>query len=310
MTRTPFIDEGALRQQMDEGLTREQCLIIVARSAVIRHLATHLTHKDNFVLKGGALLHHVYTSPRFSVKDADFIHLNPEELDLTKVTDALTIRDEATGFLLEAEDGRWTTENEIYDGQQIPFSIEGQVEVKLEEGNMAISVCVRRGERLDENAEPLLYTDAMLAGQKTFEVQGLTRDELAAEKILGWCSKELMPKHYVDLGILARDHSEHLNLELVADLVRRKFEFEKGARRYRDANISDLRAVRREFFSPTKIDQVAVGWEETLQNEVVLSSEEDGPGSFVAWERVVAVVEEFWRRAFDILAPDPRSLPR
>jgi hypothetical protein len=40
-------------------LTRAQLLVLVAKSATVRHLATHPEYKDLFALKGGTLLSNV-----------------------------------------------------------------------------------------------------------------------------------------------------------------------------------------------------------------------------------------------------------
>ncbi len=101
---------------------------------------------------------------------------------------------------------------------------------------LKVTVSVRAGEWLDRDGPPLIYRDPLLANDSSFPINGLTRNELAAEKLLGWCSKPLS-KHLVDLAHLAREHHEHISHEQVAKLVHRKFEMEKGARRYRDAAI-------------------------------------------------------------------------
>ena len=110
MTSAAFIDEDAVRRRREDGLTREQCLLIVARSAVVRYLASR---QQPFVLKGGALLHHVYESPRYSIKDADFTRVDAPDLMLDDLLKTLKIRDDS-GFELDPELGTWTTENELF----------------------------------------------------------------------------------------------------------------------------------------------------------------------------------------------------
>jgi hypothetical protein len=62
---------------------------------------------------------------------------------------------------------------------------------------------VRAGEWLDRDGPPLIYRDPLLATDSGFPINGLTHNELAAEKLLGWCGKPL-PKHLVDLAYRRR----------------------------------------------------------------------------------------------------------
>ena len=132
--------------------------------------------------------------------------------------------DGAYGFELHPEDGQWTTENQLFDGRT-PFSIDGiTLGSRKADRELKISVSVRPGEWLDPGAA-LMYTDRLLADDHVFWVNGLSKEELSAEKILGWCSKPL-PKHLVDLACIARDHAQDLDLGKVADLLDRKFQEE------------------------------------------------------------------------------------
>lgn len=74
------------------------------------------------------------------------------------------------------------------------------LELRGRDRELKITVSVRAGERLDPPRERLFYHDPLLAHDATFEVNGLTRDELSAEKVLAWCSKPLA-KHFVDLDV-------------------------------------------------------------------------------------------------------------
>jgi predicted nucleotidyltransferase component of viral defense system len=178
--------------------------VLVAKSATVRHLATHGKYKDLFVLKGGTLLSNVYRSPRQSIADADYTYLDPENLKVPNLEDALAANGEY-GFYLYPEEGQWSYENEMFDGKS-PFHM----------------------------------------------------DELAAEKLLGWCGKPL-PKHLVDLAYLAREHHEHISREQVAKLVHRKFEMEKGARRYRDAGIRSPADLVAAFTKENKLKDATTG---------------------------------------------------
>ena len=170
-------------------------MLIVGKSALVRHLATSDRYKDKFVLKGGTLLYHVYKSPRASFKDADYAYTGDDRDDLTVPTleEILTI--DVDGFRLYGDEGRWTTPNEMFEGL-VPFSIEAP-EVEHDRDRMKITVSVRAAEQLDLSDDPLYYEDRLLADEQIFRVNGLTRDELAAEKILAWAVRKLA-KHYVD----------------------------------------------------------------------------------------------------------------
>ena len=81
MTTTTVTTDVLLEEAEDQtGLTRAQLLVLVAKSATVRHLARHEKYKDLFVLKGGTLLSNVYRSPRQSIADADYTYLDPENL--------------------------------------------------------------------------------------------------------------------------------------------------------------------------------------------------------------------------------------
>ncbi|HZL07449.1 MAG TPA: hypothetical protein VFE45_18875, partial [Coriobacteriia bacterium] len=68
MTTGPVTTDDILDAAEERtGLTRPQLLVMVAKSATVRHLATHEKYKDLFVLKGGTLLSNVYRSPRQSI---------------------------------------------------------------------------------------------------------------------------------------------------------------------------------------------------------------------------------------------------
>jgi hypothetical protein len=172
------------------GLTRAQLLVLVAKSATVRHLATHEKYKDLFVLKGGTLLSNVYRSPRQSIADADYTYLDPDNLTVPDLEEALTA-DGKYGFYLYPENGRMDFDNDLFD-TRIPFSLEGiRLSRRRRDNELKVSVSVRPGEWLDRSGPQLIYADPLLAADGSFPINGLTRDELAAEKLLGWCSKPL-----------------------------------------------------------------------------------------------------------------------
>jgi len=249
------------------GLTRAQLLVLVAKSATVRHLATHQKYRELFVLKGGTLLANVYRSPRQSIADADYTYLDPENLKVPELEKALAA-DGEYGFYLYPEEGRWSYENEMFDGKN-PFSMDGiRMSRRARDRELKVTVSVRPGEWLDRGGPQLIYQDPLLATDNSFPINGLTRDELAAEKLLGWCGKPLS-KHLVDLAYLAREHHEHIDRENVAKLVVQKFEKEKAARRYRDAGIGSPRDLRSAFVRDEKLKGLREDWERFATTELL-----------------------------------------
>jgi hypothetical protein len=66
----------------------------------------------------------------------------------------------------------------------------------------------------------------------SIQVLGLSLEELAAEKVLGWASKGL-PKRYIDLACITRSNASAMNLDGTGELIVEKFERERQQRRYR-----------------------------------------------------------------------------
>jgi hypothetical protein len=268
----------------------------------VRHLATHEKYKDLFVLKGGTLLSNVYLSPRQSIADADYTYLDPENLKVPELEKALAI-DGEYGFYLYAEDGRWSYKNEMFDGKSL-FSMEGiRMSRRPRNRELKVTVSVRAGEWLDRDGPPLIYRDPLLASDASFPINGLTRDELAAEKLLGWCSKPL-PKHLVDLAYLAREHHEHISHENVASLVVEKFRKEKSARRYRDAGISSPADLVAAFIKPARLRELRNEWTRFSSTELLfLPGElaEQESATLMKVENVERQAIEFWQQTLDLL---------
>lgn len=62
---------------------------------------------------------------------------------------------------------------------------------------------------------------------------GLSLEELGAEKVLGWSSKN-QSRHYFDLAYIGRDYVGAPDADNAANLIRRKFAHEAhGSGRYR-----------------------------------------------------------------------------
>jgi len=236
------------RAQERTGLARNQLLLMVAKSAAVRHIAQG-PHSEHFVLKGGTLLTHVYSSPRQSIQDADYLHRQAEtvtgpELEQALLGDAKGITfDPAFSFDAGQEQFRGTVEftfDDIVIRRSRPLKV---------------SVSVRPGEWLDPPVSLLSYHDPVLAEDSTFEIQGLSLNELAAEKLLGWCSKDLA-KHLVDLAYIAREHPAAIDHELVARLVTKKFAHEGRRGRYRALGITRVTQLPGCFTDPRRLDEV------------------------------------------------------
>jgi len=268
----------------------------------VRHLATHAKYKDLFVLKGGTLLSNVYRSPRQSIADADYTYLDPENLTVPELEDALAA-DGEYGFYLYPEEGRWSYDNELFDGRS-PFSMEGiRMSRRERDRELKVTVSVRAGEWLDREGPALIYNDPLLATDNSFPINGLSRNALAAEKLLGWCSKPLS-KHLVDLAYLAREHADAVEHERVASLVRQKFSQEKGARRYRDAGIRSTADLVPAFTKSTKLTVMRNDWARFSTTELLfLPGElaENADVTLMNVDNVERLAVEFWQATLELL---------
>jgi predicted nucleotidyltransferase component of viral defense system len=230
------------------GLARNQLLLIVAKSAAVRHIARG-PYRDQFVLKGGTLLTHVYQSPRQSIQDADYLHRQPETVTAPELERALL--GDADGVVFEPAFSYQADRDQFRGTVEFTFD-----DIVIRRSRpLKISVSVRPGEWLDPPAAPLDYHDPLLSGESTFEVQGLSLNELAAEKLLGWCSKDL-PKHLVDLAYIAREHPASIDHQLVARLVTEKFAHEGHRGRYRTLGIASVGQLPERFADRRRLDEV------------------------------------------------------
>jgi hypothetical protein len=204
---------------------------------------------------------------------------------------------------LYPEDGRWSYDNEMFEGKS-PFTMEGiRMSRRPRDHGLKVTVSVRPGEWLDRCGPQLIYHDPLLAADNSFAINGLTRDELAAEKMLGWCSKPL-PKHLVDLAYLARKHHEHIDHENVAGLVKRKFSEESGAWRYRDSGIRSTADLVARFARQDKLQELRADWERFSTTELLLlpgEVAEDQSVTLVKVENVERQAIEFWQPTLDLL---------
>lgn len=301
---TLLTTEELLEEAQDStDLTREQLLLMVAKSGLVRHLATG-ADAERFVLKGGTLLHHVYRSPRQSIRDADYTYVGDVPLTGPKLEDALRVEGEE-GFYLNPEDAVLTTENDMFMMKRMPFSIELEgIELKPRRGKgLDITVSVRDGERLDPPEAPLVYSDPLLAGESRFAIIGLTLEELSAEKILGWVSREHI-RHYIDLAYVARGFDD-TDRDKTCELVAAKFTTEKDSLLYRDKGITTIFDLVAAFSSERALATLRRGWDETLGTEIFfLPTERDlSPEEALAdVDNVERYVNDFWVPALEALA--------
>jgi predicted nucleotidyltransferase component of viral defense system len=294
MATDPITTDDLIEARMDEtGLTREQLLLVVAKSALVRHLATG-PDKDRFVLKGGTLLAHAYKSPRQSVRDADYTYIEPTLPTVDGLIEMLRIAD-TDGFYLDPAEAQWTTETDIYEAKGMKFSIQDITVTSRgrRRGNaLDISVSVRSGECLD-GPIPLIYTDTMLAGESRFSVMGLSLEELAAEKVLGWASKD-QSRHYIDLAYIARDYRETLDTDKAATLICEKFARERHGGWYR--RIRTVGELASTFSAPARIKLIRDSWKDDLGIQILFLPEEEerADDSLTDFANVERYVDEVW----------------
>lgn len=288
-------------------LPRRQVLLLLARCGLVRYLAEH--HYDRFILKGGALLYHVYGTNRVSFVDTDFADTQTRVPDPDEVERVLTIKSSDGFELTTTPDGRWEDKGNIIKGSRLRFTIQDlQVSEEGHEGRINISVSFRPGERIITPDEDLYFdAEGLLVDDVPFKVNGLVLDEVAAEKIIGWCVKEELHKHLADLALLARDHRDRLDPDRVADLIAQKFEVERVAMETRVAyDRLGLRApadLNRYFLEPARLEAVHSTWKQQLGTSIWVRREErneDVPITDSA--NVEALVREYWA---DIVAGLP-----
>lgn len=292
MASDAITTDELIEARMDEtGLTREQVLLVVAKSALVRHLATG-PDKERFVLKGGTLLAHVYKSPRQSVRDADYTYVDPTLPTVDELIEMLRVPG-TNGFYLDPEEARWTTGTDIYEAKGMKFSIEDITVARRARANtLDISMSVRSGECLDGPIQ-LIYTDTMLARDSRFSVMGLSLEELAAEKVLGWASKD-QSRHYIDLAYIARDYGSELDVSKAATLICEKFAREAHGGRYRRIrNVSELAST---FSAPARVELIRDSWADDLGTQILFLPEEEDrtDGSLADFANVERYVNEVW----------------
>jgi len=182
----------------------------------------------------------------------------------------------------------------MYLAKGMKFSIQDiTVAATRGRGNaLDISMSVRSGECLD-GPIPLVYVDTTLAGESHFTVMGLSLEELGAEKVLGWASKD-QSRHYIDLAYIARDHSDGLDPEKAASLIREKFAREKSSGRYR--KIRTVAELASTFAAPARVELIRKSWQDDLGTQILFlpAEEERAEGSLADFANVERYVNEVW----------------
>jgi predicted nucleotidyltransferase component of viral defense system len=301
ITTDDLLDDGEERT----GLTRAQLVRMVGKSAAIRYVARHNEHGPKFVLKGGSLLTHVYGSPRQSIADADYVHVEPDTVMTDEVEAAFTGTD--GGFTMR---GSFRLEGQYAFKGTTTFEIEG-IELHTRDRTsreIDVTISIRQGEWLDPQ-DPVSYTDRLLAGDSTFNVQGLSVAELSAEKVLGWCSKDLA-KHLVDIAYVEREYGTSLDYERVAELIRRKFTMEKDSRRYKALNIRGVSDLSGRFTAAARFtDVLHADWGRMARDELLFLPHEeqhaDGE-TLLESDNIERLAAEFWSKVEPLLS-DPRK---
>lgn len=165
VTTSALLDAAELRT----GLLRGQLLVMAAKSAAVRHVAASPGGR-NFVLKGGTLLTHVYNSPRQSIADADYLHLD-RDVTTDEIERSFQIQE---GEFTMTSEMRFDGRRDSFEGKGI-FSFEDIYIQRLRDRELKITVSIRKGERLDEPAGPLTYFDSILAAPNSFSIGKVRR---------------------------------------------------------------------------------------------------------------------------------------
>ncbi len=287
------------------GLTPPQVMQLVARCALVKHLSE--SYGDRFVLKGGALLYHVYGTNRVSLLDTDFAEVetkgmpNPDEIEKE-----IVFSNPDNGYSLKTTpNGTWTERGNLVKGQNLTFTLETFRPGRPQTGRANISVAFRKSERKDTPEQPLTFDpDGLLSDNTPFPISGLTLTEAAAEKILAWCLKEETFKHFGDLALLARDHQIAIDRGRAIELVAAKFEDEKEAPEtkglYKDLD-SPADLVPR-FLDDQRLTELRSTWSAGIGTRIWLRPNEQRVArSIVDPANVEALVREYWGEAVEQL---------
>lgn len=282
------------------GLTRRQVMLILARCALVRHLSDN--YWDRFVLKGGSLLYHVYRTQRVSFVDTDFADVQTHIPDLGELEELLAIESDDGSFSLTTlPDGRWQEKGSIVHGTRLQFSIAGLQLRQAEQGRINVSVSFRPSERIDTPEGYLMFdSEGLLEDRSLFAVNGLTLNEMAAEKVLAWCVKEEFYKHLADLALIARDHQPELSPDRIAELIAVKFEAEREAMetrlKYRHLGLTAPGDLNKYFLDEERLAAMHSSWSSQIGSTIVLRREEARhPTTIRESKNVERLVRNYWQ---------------
>jgi hypothetical protein len=270
--------ERVLAYQTRTGLTGRQVMLVLARCALVRYLSDN--YWDRFILKGGSLLYHVYRTQRVSFVDTDFADVQTHIADLSELEGVLTIDSDDGEFTLTTlPDGRWQEKGSIVHGSRLQFSIAGLELGAAARGRVSVSVSFRPSERIDTPKDYLMFdSEGLLENRSIFAVNGLTLNEMAAEKVIAWCVKDEFYKHLADLALIARDHQHELDAHRVAQLIALKFAAERDAMesrlRYRSLELTEPKDLNKYFLEAGRLTAMHENWASQLGSTIVLRREE------------------------------------
>lgn len=286
-------DEILSNAAMTLGMTKENATRVAARCIIVRELAR--AHRTEFVLKGGALLFHVYGSPRSSVLDTDFATPKGSDVNVPEAADALTIA--IDGFSMDAKSGRWSGDKDMLTGTDLPFSLSG-VNVKELEKQLNVSFSVRSAEVIDGVATRPFNASLFLAEDNVFDVSCLSLEELAAEKVLATIFKgDLLLKHPFDVAVLGRDHfdlgfKKERFLEVLAEKMRNE---RAGVLRgnYDAFGIKKVADVPGAFLPDEVREDIRSQWDAAWNTSIILTIEEQSRQDHLSEvDRVFAVIDD------------------
>ena len=281
--------------------------MLVARCALVKHLAAE--HGDRFVLKGGALLYHVYGTPRVSFIDTDYAEVAtrgaPDPIDVER---DVVFEDRESGYSLKTSpDGSWDDKGYIVRANNLTYTLDDFRPAHESRSRINISVSFRRSERIDTPSQTLYFDpDGLLSDSAPFEVTGLTLEEASAEKILAWCLKEDLGKHFADLAILARDHQAEIDTGRVIELVAEKFQREKKAAETRGLyeDLGDPSDLTPLFLDEERMRRLRAEWAGSIGARIWLRpSEREQARPITDFENVETLVREFWAEPVAGLSP-------
>lgn len=185
-------------------------------------------------------------------------------------------------------------------GRRLTFTVSDLAVVDGREGRANVSVSFRRGERIITPERDLYFDpEGLLVNNQPFLVNGLVLNEVAAEKVLGWCVKDELYKHFADLALLARDHAPELDPATVADLICQKFYEERDAMEtrmlYRERGLSTPADLNKYFLDPARLEAMHAQWRNQRGVTIWVRPEELRHGKSITQSaNAEALVRDYW----------------